>query len=353
MEGLFFFIFYGIRHPVFIISIVVSIILNKKFLSKRITKFKLLFNLFYAVIVLVISLFLTYISFFSAEYLGDYIDYGIKVEKQSSYGYFKKKDINIDEVVSDVEDEFKKSILSPFSGFSNDDFVINSLNKKYSSDKLEFMLKKSFHGKDIEKRLVHIVYDGNNIKALKVPIIVDKNNLSKDSLSTARGTSSHNALKTKNFKLNLLERPISFEEKNNIERVKIQIEPYEIIAVYDDDISKSEPIKYMIKNKNEITINKSNENNALIDLLKEGYAKRYNSEDVYDIKINKVVNYGNDYSGSIDIYWKNKSKTPFNFCIKGFVETNTSASGDVRILIGIEDAENLKSDYLILENVYI
>lgn len=343
-------IFYGVRHPVFIISMILFVLLNKKVLSKMITKFKLIFNLFYMFFAIAVSLSLVYGSMFASEYIVDSIDYGVAAENQSNYKYFKKHVADIDKVVSDVEIEFTKSMLSFMSDTLKDESSLTYLNNKYSSDKLTFSINKSYYGPDIKKKLVCIVYDGNKSKKLKVPIIIDNNKpIPNDVLSVTRGASEHSTLNIRNFSLNLLEAPISIKE-DDMEIAKIQTSPYEIIAIYDSKVSDVEPIKYIIKNNNYVAVEKVDSKDGMVDLLKEGYKKRYNADDVYDIEINEIVKDGSNYSGSIMVFWKDNRKTPFNFYIKDYNETDTTLTGDVRILLGIYDKEDLKSDVLTLDN---
>lgn len=309
--------------------------------------------MFYSIVAIVISLFLTYMSFFVIENVENYIDYGIGAEKQSNYKYFKQKGVDIDEVISRVEDEFQEYILSGHSNIYGDGVVISNLNRKYSSDKLTFTVKKSYHGDNIQKRVVVVVHEGSNLKALKIPVIVDKDNVIDDDLASARGVSSHAALKIRDYSLNLLEKPTLLDKEKDTEKVRIQAEPYEILAIYDDTISEVEPVKYMVSNVNKVSVKKTKGNDSVLDLLREGYGKRYNIDEVYNIEIDEISSRDPTYSGRLIVLWKDNRKTPFNFYIKDFKETDTGVTGDVRILLGIYEKDSLKDDYLIIENNYL
>lgn len=346
-ESLFCIVFYLWRNPIFFIICAVFYITYKFFIRKKINNFKFIFLIIYISLTLMVSYTCSYYSIFLFENIKEDKIFNMKLETQKDYDYFKKNDINLKEIQKELKFEFTKIILEEGMNldYRTENFILNKFNEKYNNKNLNFNSNYTYVG-NVFKIQINVSLANNKSKHVFIPLIIDTNEISDDELSKIRSSVNYLALENRNYNLNILDETIVENGKVLIQKI-----PYNIYAKYEEVTSLVSPIEFEISNKNIVSTKK--EEDYILKLLEKGYMIRYkNFSEVDYFYITSLEKIKNTYSGTMTIYWNNGLRTPYNFTIQNIVETDIEISGDIRILIGTEDKQNLYKDYFILKNNY-
>ena len=256
-----------------------------KFLKNRLFKNKTIITIVLTIPYFIFFIFLSgFITIYSVEIIGDLEDhmrFNTKINNQRYYNFFKEKGLNIEEIQQELEEELTILHLNDTSNYQRAEAIVfESLSNKYKDFNIAFHSTYIYHGDSTIKMQVEMYSTDYTNKHINIPVIINKKSPNEEIISKARGCKEYSKIRDLFLNRNTCPQVVEKIPDSSKEKVELQSSPFKIYAIYDNELSLTNPIYFEIENTNIVTVNNSGtlEEN-LKNLSMEAYKNRYNTFD--------------------------------------------------------------------------